>query len=60
MVAIEPERMLVYTWRNGSLDTTVTGRLEPEGNGTRLFLVHAGFDLDDPTQRAAYDGMSSG
>jgi uncharacterized protein YndB with AHSA1/START domain len=35
------------------LDSTVTFTLEPEGRGTRLFLVHDGFDPDDPWQLAS-------
>lgn len=60
VTAVEPERLLRYTWRNGPLDTVVTWRLVPEGNGTRLLLEHHGFDLSDPAQRRAFDGMSGG
>lgn len=28
--------------------------------GTRLFLEHAGFDLDDPRHRKAFTNMSRG
>lgn len=51
VLASEPERLLRYSWRGGTLDTTVTWTLVPEGRGTRLFLEHAGFDPDDPTQQ---------
>lgn len=57
---MQPERLLRFSWRNGPLDTEVTWRLEPEGNGTRLFLQHCGFDLDHPMPRFAYDSMSDG
>jgi uncharacterized protein YndB with AHSA1/START domain len=57
---IEPERLIRFSWRNDTLDTTVTWRLEPEGNGTRLFITHAGFDPQDTSQRAAFDAMLSG
>jgi len=60
VLALEPERLLRISWVNAPLDTTVTWRLEPEGTGTRLFVEHAGFDLDDPQQRFAFDGMSEG
>lgn len=60
VLAVEPERLLRYSWRNQSLDTTVTFRLAPEGSGTRVFVEHAGFDLDDPFQRTGYEGMGSG
>ena len=43
VLEVDPERLLVYTFAEGSLDTTITWRLEPEGAGTRLFLRHAGF-----------------
>ena len=48
--------MLRYTFAEGSLETTITWRLEPEGDGTRLFLVHSGFEADSMPLR----GMSSG
>lgn len=34
-------------------DWTITWTLVPEGKGTRLFLVHDGFDGDNPFQRRA-------
>ena len=40
----------------GSLDTVITWRLEPEGSGTRLFLRHAGFQEGSD----ALKGMGSG
>ncbi|MEW1909673.1 SRPBCC domain-containing protein [Kitasatospora sp. NPDC085895] len=60
VTAVEEERLLRYTFAEGSLDTTVTWRLVPEGRGTRLFLEHAGFDLDSPMGRTALDGMGKG
>jgi uncharacterized protein YndB with AHSA1/START domain len=51
VLALEPERRLCISWRGGPLDTTVTWTLVPEGRGTRLFLVHDGFDPDDPAQQ---------
>ncbi|GGU72127.1 hypothetical protein GCM10010211_42530 [Streptomyces albospinus] len=39
---------------------TITWTLEPEGCGTRLFLVHEGFDPDDPFQVQAYKVMGGG
>jgi len=56
----EPEKLLRYTFAEGSLDTTITWRLEPEGTGTRLFLVHDGFDLSSATGRTALKGMGNG
>lgn len=56
----EPERVLRISWIGGGLDTTVTWRLTPEGTGTRLFLEHAGFDLDNPANVFAFQGMQGG
>jgi uncharacterized protein YndB with AHSA1/START domain len=61
----EPEKMLRIAWRAApedlsSLDSRVTFTLEPEGAGTRLFLVHDGFNPDDPYQAVACQIMSIG
>lgn len=60
VTAVEPERLLAYRFAEGSLDTTITWRLEPEGEGTRLLLDHTGFDLESPMGKHAYHGMSEG
>ncbi|MET9962871.1 SRPBCC domain-containing protein [Streptomyces sp. NPDC006326] len=60
VLAVEPERLLRYSFAPGTLDTTVTWRLQAEGTGTRLFLEHSGFDLDSPLGKAAFDGMGHG
>lgn len=60
VLAVEPERLLRYSFAPGTLGTTITWRLEPEGTGTRLFLEHSGFDLDSPLAKTAYDGMGGG
>lgn len=52
---VEPERF-VYTFA----DWTLAWRLVSEGSGTRLFLDHSGFDLDDPQHRFAFDNMGPG
>ena len=57
---VDDQRLLAYRFAEGSLDTTITWTLHPEGEGTRLILTHAGFDLDSPIGRQAYDGMSKG
>jgi uncharacterized protein YndB with AHSA1/START domain len=61
---IQPESVLSYTWTDaahpGELDSTVTWTLRPEGNGTRLFLEHRGFDPDDAIQQAARTLMDNG
>jgi uncharacterized protein YndB with AHSA1/START domain len=60
VVEVEVERLLKYSFAEGSLDTTVTWRLVPEGHGTRLLLEHTGFDLDTPMGRQAHQGMAQG
>jgi len=39
---------------------TLTWQLVAEGTGTRLFLEHSGFNLDDKRERDAYDRMGRG
>lgn len=39
---------------------TLTWDLKPEGNGTRLFLEHSGFDLQDKRMAAAFERMGPG
>jgi uncharacterized protein YndB with AHSA1/START domain len=60
VLAAEPERLLRYSFAPGTLNTTITFRLEPEGSGTRLHFEHSGFDLDSPIGKMAYEGMSRG
>lgn len=60
VLAVEPERLLRYSFAPGSLGTTITWQLHPEGSGTRLFLEHVGFDLDSPLGKAALEGMGRG
>jgi uncharacterized protein YndB with AHSA1/START domain len=60
VLAVEPERLLRYSFAPGTLDSTITWRLEAEGTGTRLFLEHSGLDLDSPLGRQAHEGMGRG
>ena len=60
VLAIEPPEMLRLGWRGGTLDTTVTWRLVPEGAGTRFLITHDGFDEADPAQRAAMKILGGG
>ncbi|GIH92834.1 SRPBCC domain-containing protein [Planobispora siamensis] len=64
VLAYETGRMLKIGWRDAAPghDTgwTITWTLEPEGSGTRLFLLHEGFDPDDPLQRRARSIMGGG
>jgi uncharacterized protein YndB with AHSA1/START domain len=60
VLALEPARLMRWSWRGGTLDSTVTWTLAPEGDGTRLFLRHEGFDPDDPLQQRALKIMGGG
>jgi uncharacterized protein YndB with AHSA1/START domain len=60
VVAVEPERRLVYRFATSTLDTVITWRLIPEGAGTRLHLRQEGFDMESPMGRQAYEGMKPG
>ena len=60
VIALEPPRRLAYTWAGGGLDTVVSYRLEPQGDGTILHFEHSGFDPDRPTDRMAFKGMEPG
>jgi len=64
VLAYEPGRMLSVGWADANAsrpaDWTITWTLEQEGRGTRLFLVHEGFDPDDPTQMMARKIMDGG
>ncbi|MDF3305652.1 SRPBCC family protein [Rhodococcus sp. T2V] len=57
VVEVEPERRFVYTFTE---NWTLVWRLVPEGTGTRLFLDHSGFDLDDKRSRDAFERMGPG
>ncbi|MGW4337999.1 SRPBCC family protein [Rhodococcus koreensis] len=57
VVEVEPEQRFVYTFTE---NWTLVWRLVPEGTGTRLFLDHSGFDLDDKRSRDAFERMGPG
>lgn len=48
VLALDAPRRMVWRWRGGPVDTTLTFRLEPRrvgrGLGTRLHLDHEGFE----------------
>ncbi len=52
----EPHRF-VYTF---TAAWTLAWRLEAEGAGTRVFLEHSGFDLNDKRMADAFDRMGPG
>lgn len=60
VLAVEPERLLSYSFAPGTLHTTITWHMKAEGSGTRLSLEHRGFDLDSPMGKAAFQGMGDG
>ena len=64
---VQPDRLLAYRWQGGDaantgygslLDTVVRLTLEPVAGGTRLRVVHSGFEL--PRNETAYRNMSGG
>lgn len=64
ILAFETGRMLRVRWADtdpaNPADWTITWTVEQEGRGTRLFLVHEGFDPDDPAQMTARKIMDGG
>ncbi len=68
VLEVIPNERLVYSWAGGDdgnngrygarLDTVVTFTLIKVGVGTRLRLVHSGFEL--PRNDTAFTGMSGG
>ncbi|RAD62768.1 SRPBCC domain-containing protein, partial [Burkholderia multivorans] len=57
---VESEILFAHTFAEGSLDSTLTWTLHPEGTGTRLHLAHSGLDVDTPMGRQAFTGMGAG
>jgi uncharacterized protein YndB with AHSA1/START domain len=43
VLELDPPRRMRWSWRAGSIDSTVTFELSPTENGTRLTLRHDGF-----------------
>ncbi|MDX6249076.1 MAG: hypothetical protein QOF10_2436 [Kribbellaceae bacterium] len=66
VLAFEEGKSLRIGWRDAArvdgsgADWTITWTLHPEGRGTRLFLLHDGFDPDDPLQQQARTIMNGG
>lgn len=60
VLAVETGRLFSYRFATGRLDTIITWRLVPDGEGTRLELTHEGFDLDSPLAKQAFEGMKKG
>jgi uncharacterized protein YndB with AHSA1/START domain len=56
-----PPSGLAYSWAGGPVvDTQVSYRLEPDGDGTRLIFEHSGFDLSQPWGDDAVRGAELG
>lgn len=58
----EPPSRLAFSWSAGGpvVDTRVSFRLEPDGEGTRLFFEHSGFDISQPWGNQALRGAEFG
>jgi uncharacterized protein YndB with AHSA1/START domain len=59
---IVPEKKLVYTWQSEQtkVETLVTITLTAEGQGTRVKLVHSGWDQLPPADRDVMGGHDRG
>jgi hypothetical protein len=57
VIEVIPERKLVYTFNE---TWTLTWRLDADGDGTRLFFEHSGFDFDQKSDRDAFNRMGPG
>jgi uncharacterized protein YndB with AHSA1/START domain len=57
----DPPSRLAFSWSAGELvDTRVSFRLEPDGDGTRLMFEHSGFDVSQPWGNQAFRGAEYG
>ena len=57
VLEVDPPHRFVYSF---TAAWTLTWRLEEEGTGTRVFLEHSGFDLDDKRMADAFNRMRPG
>ena len=57
----EPPNRLAFSWSAAGLaDSQVSFRLEPDGEGTRIFFEHSGFDVSQPWGEQAFKGAEFG
>jgi uncharacterized protein YndB with AHSA1/START domain len=58
----EPPNRLAFSWSAGGpvVNTRVSFRLEPEGDGTRVLFEHSGFDVSQPWGKQAVRGAEVG
>lgn len=57
VLQVDPPHRFVYTFTPA---WTLSWRLEPVGAGTRVFLEHSAFDLDDKRMADAFNRMGPG
>jgi uncharacterized protein YndB with AHSA1/START domain len=57
VVAVEPNKMLSYTWAAFGLESVVTWTLTPTSTGTNVRMEQTGFR---PDQQQAYHGAKGG
>ena len=57
VVAVEPNKMLSYTWAAYGLESVVIWTLTPTSTGTRLRMEQSGFRVE---QQQAYQGAKGG
>jgi uncharacterized protein YndB with AHSA1/START domain len=57
VLAVEPNKMLSYTWAAYGLESVVTWTLTPTPTGTRLRMEQSGFRPDQPQY---YEGAKRG
>lgn len=57
VTAVEPNKMLSYTWGAYGLESVVTWTLTPTSTGTHLRMEQSGFR---PDQQQAYGGAKAG
>lgn len=67
VVTVEPERELTFTWRDSlsenawPADTLVSFKLEPSTGGTKVTLIHSGFEaLGSGLAKPSYNGHIQG
>jgi uncharacterized protein YndB with AHSA1/START domain len=59
VLAVQAQRLLSYSFAPSTLQTAVTWTLLADGQGTRLSLEHAGFDMASSEGQEAYQGMGA-
>jgi len=55
-----PGRLADSWWAGPIIDPQVIYRLEPDGDGTRVFVEHSGFDTSQPWGEQAFRGAEFG